>query len=98
MEKYRLPVGFAEELVKTVASNKGQRDISVLCNFDKALRNKSVLYVVAVDDIDPEGFCLVIYRHVFIYHMSAGKNRVPNPATGKTALRTVACCMVCAPE
>ncbi len=31
MEKYRLPVGFAEELVKTVASNKGQRDISVLC-------------------------------------------------------------------
>lgn len=31
MEKYRLPVGFAEELVETVASNKGKRDISVLC-------------------------------------------------------------------
>ena len=31
MENYRLPIGFAEELVKTVASNKGEREISVLC-------------------------------------------------------------------
>lgn len=54
-------------------------DISVLHNFDKALRNKSVLYVVAVDDIDPESFCLVIYRHVFIYCMSAGKTACPSP-------------------
>lgn len=31
METYRLPEGFAEELVKTVASNRGNRGISKLC-------------------------------------------------------------------
>ncbi|MCE5183859.1 MAG: hypothetical protein AGIKBDMD_01699 [Synergistaceae bacterium] len=31
MEKYRLPSGFAEELVNIVASNKGKRGISNLC-------------------------------------------------------------------
>lgn len=31
MESYRLPLGFAKDLVKIVASNKSKRDISVLC-------------------------------------------------------------------
>jgi hypothetical protein len=51
MEEFRLPSEFAEELIKTVASNKGKRGISDLCKniyWQKAAENLAEVSRAAV--------------------------------------------------